>query len=80
VGGLFAGVSMYHPAPDASMVAVVGLVARLRAGGATLLDVQWSTPHLASLGVVEVPRRAYLEQLAAAVHRPDAWALPDFAP
>jgi leucyl/phenylalanyl-tRNA--protein transferase len=55
-------------------------VARLRAGGATLLDVQWSTPHLASLGVVELPRRAYLEQLAAAVHRPDAWALPDFAP
>jgi leucyl/phenylalanyl-tRNA--protein transferase len=80
VGGLFAGESMFHHETDASKVALVGLVERLRAGGATLLDVQWSTPHLASLGVVEVPRRAYLEQLAAAVHRPDAWALPDFAP
>lgn len=80
LGGLFAGESMFHHETDASKVALVGLVGRLRAGGATLLDVQWATPHLVSLGVVEISRRAYLEQLEAAVRRPDAWALPDFAP
>ncbi|MCU1485400.1 MAG: leucyl-tRNA--protein transferase, partial [Actinomycetia bacterium] len=80
IGGLFAGESMFHHEADASKVALVALVERLRAGGATLLDVQWATPHLTSLGVVEVPRVNYLEQLVAAVHRPDAWGLPDCAP
>ncbi|HZB71295.1 MAG TPA: leucyl/phenylalanyl-tRNA--protein transferase [Acidimicrobiales bacterium] len=70
VGGLFAGESMFSARTDASKVALVGLVERLRAGGATLLDVQWVTPHLASLGAVEVPRTAYLERLAEAVRRP----------
>ena len=45
---------------DASKVAVVALVDLLRGGGATLLDVQWTTPHLASLGAVDVPRTVYL--------------------
>lgn len=75
VGGLygvwirrfFAGESMFHRATDASKVALVHLVERLRADGVTLLDVQWSTPHLASLGVVEIPRREYLDRLAEAV-------------
>lgn len=80
VGGLFAGESMFHHETDASKVALVALVRRLRAGGATLLDVQWSTPHLASLGVVEIPRRDYLGRLAVAVHRPHAWALADCDP
>jgi leucyl/phenylalanyl-tRNA--protein transferase len=80
IGGLFAGESMFHHETDASKVALIGLVERLRAGGATLLDVQWSTPHLTSLGVVEVPRATYLERLVEAVHRPDAWGLPHFGP
>ena len=70
IGGLFAGESMFHRRTDASKVALVGLVERLLAGGATLLDVQWVTPHLASLGAKEVPRRRYLELLGEAVRRP----------
>ena len=73
IGGLFAGESMFHTETDASKVALVALVERLRAGGGTLLDVQWSTPHLASLGVVEVGRDDYLRQLVRAVVLPDAW-------
>jgi leucyl/phenylalanyl-tRNA--protein transferase len=70
VGGLFAGESMFHRVTDASKVSLVELVARLRAGGGTLFDVQWTTPHLASLGAVDVERRAYLEWLENAVRRP----------
>jgi leucyl/phenylalanyl-tRNA--protein transferase len=70
IGGLFAGESMFHRATDASKVALVELVSRLAGGGAALLDVQWCTPHLASLGAIEVPRREYLALLAAAVRRP----------
>lgn len=72
VGGLFAGESMFHTARDASKVALVGLVERLRDEHAAdrLLDVQWSTPHLASLGVVEVPRATYLDRLRRAVRLP----------
>jgi leucyl/phenylalanyl-tRNA--protein transferase len=67
IGGFFAGESMYHDQTDASKVALVALVARLRAIGAVLLDVQWTTPHLASLGAVDVPRSWYLQRLAAAL-------------
>jgi leucyl/phenylalanyl-tRNA---protein transferase len=67
VGAFFAGESMFHLQRDASKVALMHLVATMRASGMTLLDVQWSTPHLASLGVVEVPRTEYLRQLNAAV-------------
>lgn len=70
VGGLFAGESMFHRERDASKVALVELVGRLRAGGGVLLDVQWCTPHLASLGAVEVSRREYLRLLADAVAHP----------
>ena len=70
VGGLFAGESMFHHRTDASKAALVALVSLLADGGATLLDVQWRTPHLASLGVVEIPRAEYLSRLADAVSRP----------
>ena len=67
VYGLFSGESMFHRQRDASKVALMALVELMRASGMCLLDVQWSTDHLASLGVVEVPRAEYLHRLAAAV-------------
>ena len=75
VGGLygveidrfFAGESMFSHERDASKVALVALVTRLRERGSSLLDVQWVTPHLASLGAIEVPRSTYLALLADAV-------------
>jgi leucyl/phenylalanyl-tRNA---protein transferase len=74
VGGLFAGESMFHTATDASKVALVGLVRVLTCDRdpRRLLDVQWSTPHLASLGAVEVPRTDYLHLLERAVGGPGA--------
>jgi leucyl/phenylalanyl-tRNA---protein transferase len=81
VAGLFAGESMFHDpriGRDASKVALVALVERLRAAGAAgrLLDVQWQTPHLASLGVVEISRTAYLQRLEVALALP----APDWRP
>lgn len=72
VGGLFAGESMFHRGRDASKVALLHLVELLRADGEPdrLLDVQWTTPHLVSLGAVDVPRRRYLELLGAALALP----------
>jgi leucyl/phenylalanyl-tRNA--protein transferase len=70
VGGLFAGESMFHHRTDASKAALVALVSLLAGAGAALLDVQWGTPHLASLGVIEIPRAEYLARLADAVARP----------
>jgi leucyl/phenylalanyl-tRNA--protein transferase len=70
IGGLFAGESMFHRATDASKVALWALVERLRIGGGVLFDVQWCTPHLASLGVVEIGRDEYGALLAAALARP----------
>lgn len=69
-GGLFAGESMFHRRRDASKVALVGLVDLLREGGATLLDVQWATDHLRTLGAIEVPRAEYLRRLEAALAVP----------
>jgi leucyl/phenylalanyl-tRNA---protein transferase len=71
-GGLFAGESMFHRARDASKVALVGLVDLLRDEYAErrLLDVQWLTPHLASLGAVEVERATYLRMLREALELP----------
>lgn len=70
IGGLFAGESMFHRATDASKVALAHLVEALRVGGGVLLDVQWCTDHLASLGAVTVPRAEYGKLLADAVARP----------
>ncbi len=67
VGAAFFGESMFHRATDASKVCLVHLAARLVAGGFTLLDAQFITPHLSSLGAVEVPRADYQRRLARAV-------------
>jgi leucyl/phenylalanyl-tRNA---protein transferase len=71
IGGLFAGESMFHRERDASKVALVALVQRLRAcGGNRLIDVQWRTEHLGSLGVIEVPRIGYLQMLSDVLETP----------
>jgi leucyl/phenylalanyl-tRNA--protein transferase len=76
---------MFHRVRDASKVALVGLVSLLTADGVAgrLLDVQWVTPHLATLGAVEVPRAAYLRLLEQALLLPaPAWegAAPEVGP
>jgi leucyl/phenylalanyl-tRNA---protein transferase len=74
VGGLFAGESMFSRSPDASKVALVALVELLRDDGrdgiGRLIDLQWLTPHFASLGAVEVRREEYLEWLERALTLP----------
>ncbi|HYE49405.1 MAG TPA: leucyl/phenylalanyl-tRNA--protein transferase [Azospirillaceae bacterium] len=70
LGGAFFGESMFSRATDASKVALVHLVARLSAGGYTLLDTQFVTTHLAQFGAVEIPRAEYRRRLALAVSRP----------
>jgi leucyl/phenylalanyl-tRNA--protein transferase len=72
IGGLFAGESMFHHRTDASKVALAGLVALLREDGDTrrLVDVQWATDHLATLGVVEVARDEYVRRLRVALEAP----------
>ena len=79
LGGAFFGESMFSRERDASKVALVHLVARLRKGGWTLLDAQFLTEHLSQFGAVETPQAAYLRRLAPALKvRPDESAL--FAP
>ena len=72
IGGLFAGESMFHRVTDASKVALVALRELITADGdpRRIIDVQWVTPHLASLGVREVPRAAYLGLLREALKVP----------
>src|SRR3954447_25190087 len=68
IGGLFAAESKFHRRTDASKVAVVALAARLvAAGGPRLIDVQWTTPHLETLGARDLRRRDYLAAVAAAL-------------
>ena len=76
VGGLFAGESMFHHETDASKAALVGLVALLDDGHDRLVDTQWQTPHLASLGVTELPRAEYLRLLEPLLEVP----LPPWPP
>ncbi|HWM72243.1 MAG TPA: leucyl/phenylalanyl-tRNA--protein transferase [Nocardioides sp.] len=73
IGGLFAGESMFHRVTDASKVALVGMVEALRDEHADdrLIDVQWVTPHLASLGVEAMPRPNYLRRL------PELFTVPE---
>ena len=70
IKGLFAGESMFHADPpagtDASKVAVAAAVQWLRETGGQLFDVQWTTDHLATLGVVDISRTDYLRRVAAA--------------
>jgi leucyl/phenylalanyl-tRNA--protein transferase len=72
IGGLFAGESMFHRETDASKVAMLGLVALLSDGQDRMIDTQWQTPHLASLGVTEVSRAEYLGRLAVVLATPEA--------
>lgn len=67
IGAAFFGESMFHRATDASKIALAHLVDRLNAGGYALLDTQFVTPHLASLGAIEVPRAIYEVRLAGAL-------------
>ncbi len=73
LGGAFFGESMFSLARDASKVALVHLVARLRLGGFTLLDTQFVTSHLSQFGAVEVAREAYKTMLEAAAKVPARW-------
>jgi leucyl/phenylalanyl-tRNA--protein transferase len=69
IGGLFAGESMFHHVTDASKIACWATVELLRIDGAVLFDVQWATPHLRTLGAIDLPRGEYLRRLAAAIRR-----------
>jgi leucyl/phenylalanyl-tRNA--protein transferase len=67
IAGAFFGESMFHRVADASKVALVALVDRLRARGFALLDTQWVTDHLLQFGAIEIPRRRYLRLLDQAL-------------
>lgn len=77
LGAAFFGESMFHRRRDASKVALIHLAARLLVGGFHLLDTQFVTPHLESLGAIEVSKETYREMLADAVaQKADFWAWP----
>ncbi|MGO8739468.1 leucyl/phenylalanyl-tRNA--protein transferase [Rhodoblastus sp.] len=83
LGGAFFGESMFHRAADASKICLIHLAARLRCGGFSLLDAQFVTPHLASLGAIEITRADYRRRLDAALqirgdfHALDRHAAPE---
>jgi len=70
IGAFFAGESMFHRERDASKVGLMALVSLMRDSRMLLLDTQWATPHLESLGVIDMPRTEYLKRLAEAVQAP----------
>ena len=70
LGKVFFGESMFARAPDASKVALAGLVERLRGGGYRVIDCQQATAHLASLGAREIPRRAFAQLLQESIQYP----------
>jgi leucyl/phenylalanyl-tRNA---protein transferase len=72
IDGYFSGESMFHSERDASKVALMALVDLMRSSGMSLLDVQWCSEHLASLGAIAIPRRTYLARLAAALRKPSS--------
>ena len=77
IGAAFFGESMFHRVTDASKVALVHLAARLVGGGYVLLDTQFVTDHLATLGAIAIPKQAYHLLLADAVaRRADFWKMP----
>ena len=67
ISGFFAGESMFYRARDASKVALVRMVEHVAATGGELFDVQWQTPHLESMGAVEIPRSEYIALLRSAL-------------
>lgn len=80
LGAAFFGESMFSRRTDASKVALAYMVHRLRAGGFRLFDTQFLTPHLASLGGVEIPRAEYHRQLATALQQDADFAPADYSP
>ena len=76
IGGLFAGESMFSLERDASKVALVGLVELLSDGHHRLIETQWLTPHLSTLGVIEIERSDYLARLPGLLEQPfpQRWA------
>ncbi len=80
LGSAFFGESMFSRRTDASKLALAWLVDRLRAGGFTLFDTQFLTPHLASLGGVEVPRAVYHRMLQDALPRSATFDPPGYSP
>ncbi|MEZ5883567.1 MAG: leucyl/phenylalanyl-tRNA--protein transferase [Paracoccaceae bacterium] len=77
LGGAFFGESMFSHAPNASKIALAYLVERLKVGGFSLLDTQFLTPHLASLGGIEIPRAEYRARLATALERKGDFTGPE---
>lgn len=77
IGGAFFGESMFHRRTDASKMAMAHLVERLNVGGFQLLDTQFVTPHLASLGGIEIPRADYEDRLAQALGVTGNWGAFD---
>jgi leucyl/phenylalanyl-tRNA--protein transferase len=73
LAGVFFGESMFHRVRDASKVALVHLVERLKQGGFVLLDTQFVSPHLERFGATEIDREEYLRQLADALHIDAVW-------
>lgn len=73
IGAAFFGESMFFRITNASKVALVHLVRQLRAGGFTLLDTQYTTPHLEQFGVTEIPRAEYERRLHDAIDREAVW-------
>ncbi len=80
IGGAFFGESMFSARRDGSKIALAYLMHRLRAGGFTLFDTQFLTPHLASLGAIEVPRSRYRHLLRNALARDAAFGRDDGMP
>lgn len=80
LGGAFFGESMFSRRTDASKIALAWCIDRLVAGGFALFDTQFLTPHLASLGAVEIPRAAYHRRLDAALRRKAQWYPPGYSP
>ena len=70
MGGLFAGESMFYQSRDASKVALLRLVGSMKAIPGALIDVQWATDHLQTLGAVEISRQEYLARLIVALRTP----------
>ena len=80
LGAAFFGESMFSRRTDASKIALAWLVHRLRAGGFCLFDTQFLTPHLASLGGIEISRASYRAQLARALQGVASFAPPGYPP
>lgn len=80
LGAAFFGESMFSRATGGSKLALAYLIHRLRAGSFRLFDTQYLTPHLASLGAIEIPKSRYQAQLAAALTRPAMFSPPDYWP